>query len=520
MNARDVLAGPLAGAAGAPGAAPHRGGPGGARREGGPAQPEAAPLSFGQERLWLLDRLDPGSPAYNTATALRLARSARPAGPRPELRGDRAPARRPAHHLPRGCGAARRRSWGRRGRWSCRSSISRRRHARRLNGRGHRRGGAPAVRPRPRAALPRAALPPGRGGARARGHPAPHRLRRLVHGRARQRADGAPRGLRRRPPVAPAGAADPVRGLRPRSARAARRAGPGGAARLVAASGWPARPRCWRCPPDRPRPPVRRFRGGIRTRRLCRAELSAAVARLCARAVGHAVHGPARRLRGPAPRPHRADGPHGGRRRRQPQPARDRGPHRLLRQPARAAGGRRRAIRPLLDLLERVREAALGAFAHQDLPFDRLVEELRPQRSLARNPALPGDVRPLQRARGPDGGSGRPARGAPGPGRRRRRLRPQPLPGARRPAGYSAMLRYDADLYEAATAERLLDDFETVAAAGPGIAPATGFRRSSEHLAAERRRRLDAGREALQQARLRTLKTARRRPLGADGEQE
>jgi amino acid adenylation domain-containing protein/non-ribosomal peptide synthase protein (TIGR01720 family) len=124
------------------------------------------------------------------------------------------------------------------------------------------------------------------------------------------------------------------------------------------------------------------------------------------------------------------------------------------------------------ELLGRVRRADLQAYAHQDLPFERLVDELKPERSLARHPlfqvmltfqsetapaiALAGvQVEPLSL-------SGEPAKFDLIIGFRERRA----ADGAA--AGMEGGLRYSVDLFDAETqqafARRLLRLLESIAA--------------------------------------------------------
>ncbi|WP_158642232.1 non-ribosomal peptide synthetase [Actinomadura sp. WAC 06369] len=124
------------------------------------------------------------------------------------------------------------------------------------------------------------------------------------------------------------------------------------------------------------------------------------------------------------------------------------------------------------ELLARVRETDLAAFAHQDVPFERLVEDLNPVRSLARHPLFQVMLT-LDNA---------PAANWDLPGLHVRPLPAVPLPakfdlavtlaerrdGTGTPGGLTGGIEYAADLFDESTvralSERLVRVLEQVAA--------------------------------------------------------
>jgi len=124
---------------------------------------------------------------------------------------------------------------------------------------------------------------------------------------------------------------------------------------------------------------------------------------------------------------------------------------------------------PFEALLARVRETALGAYGNQDLPFERLVEELRPERELSRNPLFQVAFA-LQNAPRPEvdlGGATLHAL----PCEVRTTRFDLELHLWRHPGGLSGVLYHDRDLFDRTTMVRLHRHFRALLeaiAADPG----------------------------------------------------
>jgi amino acid adenylation domain-containing protein len=111
------------------------------------------------------------------------------------------------------------------------------------------------------------------------------------------------------------------------------------------------------------------------------------------------------------------------------------------------------------ELLGRVREVALGAYEHQDMPFQKLVEELQPERDRSRQPFFQVMFN-MQAAPTEE------------PALRGLTITPQDIGNQTRfdleyhlwvvPEGLAGSLLYNTDLFEGSTIARLLKHFQTL----------------------------------------------------------
>lgn len=111
------------------------------------------------------------------------------------------------------------------------------------------------------------------------------------------------------------------------------------------------------------------------------------------------------------------------------------------------------------ELLWRARDAALDAWAHQDLPFEKLVEELHPQRDLSRNPLFQVTLQlypPVQTGGGPQ--STVPIMG----GDRGTTHFELAVNFQQINEGLDAVVEYHTDLYDAATIDQMMEHYRRI----------------------------------------------------------
>ena len=423
------------------------------------------PASFAQQSLWFLDQLSPGQATFNITVAGRVPRAARRGVLRAQPRRDRAAPRGAADDLRRTSTAGRSRSWP--PEIAAAAGHDRSPGARRVGA----RGGGPAARDRGGAA----AVRPGRGPLvrvqvlRARRRrpcdppdDAPHHRRRLVV--RRRRAASWPTlydAYQPRRPVAARPAADPVRRLLRSGSGAGSRA-----RRCDRLVGYWSRQLAGvtplELPTDRPRPPIRTCRGAVPSVHdpgrpwpsalvaLCRREGATPFMLLLAafQTLLHRYSGQDDIVVG---------SPVANRNRSEVEGLIGYFVNML-------------ALRTDLsgdpsfrDLLRRVREVALAAYEHQDLPFEMVVEALQPPRDPSRTPLFQV-MFVLQNNRLPDVGRSELTLDALDArrGDRDGQVRPDPGRSRSRTRGSSAGLEYNTDLFDATTIVRMSGHFRTL----------------------------------------------------------
>jgi len=167
------------------------------------------------------------------------------------------------------------------------------------------------------------------------------------------------------------------------------------------------------------------------------------------------------------------------------------------------------------ELLKRVREVVLAAYAHQHLPFERVLESFGAEGALGSTPLTQTKiVRAL------------PLPGALAAGGVTFESSPLRLEGARAQADLSLEIReteqqssftleYDADLFGDSTVEQMLKNLETILGYVVDQPDAPLSELTSVLAAADRQRRISEE-DALEQATLKSLKSVRRRAAAAE----
>lgn len=113
------------------------------------------------------------------------------------------------------------------------------------------------------------------------------------------------------------------------------------------------------------------------------------------------------------------------------------------------------------EVLRRVQEVTLGAYSYQDLPFEKLVEELQPERDLSRNPLFQVMLQLMNapNERGAElSGSVLPTMDL----ERKNSIFDLAFSLWESPAGLRGVVEYNTDLFEATSIRRLVAHFQTL----------------------------------------------------------